>query len=107
MRKRPGSSTPERAIALPTGMMHATVFLICRLGGWAAFILTRPLGAVVGDFLDKPDKNLSTSRRRLSGRLSYKPIIVTTDANVGLGSRRTMTCFARSLLMKSREAGRW
>jgi uncharacterized membrane-anchored protein len=21
---------------------------------WAAFILTRPLGAVVGDFLDKP-----------------------------------------------------
>ena len=26
------------------------VTLLC----WAAFILTRPLGAVVGDFLDKP-----------------------------------------------------
>ncbi len=24
---------------------------------WAAFILTRPLGATVGDFLDKPVKN--------------------------------------------------
>lgn len=24
---------------------------------WAAFILTRPLGAVVGDFLDKPISN--------------------------------------------------
>jgi uncharacterized membrane-anchored protein len=24
---------------------------------WAAFILTRPLGATVGDFLDKPHSN--------------------------------------------------
>lgn len=24
---------------------------------WAAFIMTRPLGAVVGDFLDKPLKS--------------------------------------------------
>jgi uncharacterized membrane-anchored protein len=31
---------------------------------WAAFILTRPLGAVVGDFLDKPlaDGGLNLSR---------------------------------------------
>jgi uncharacterized membrane-anchored protein len=31
---------------------------------WAAFVLTRPLGAVVGDFLDKPvaDGGLSLSR---------------------------------------------
>jgi uncharacterized membrane-anchored protein len=31
---------------------------------WAAFILTRPLGAVVGDFLDKPlgDGGLNVSR---------------------------------------------
>ena len=31
---------------------------------WAAFILTRPLGAVVGDFLDKPlhDGGLALSR---------------------------------------------
>ncbi len=30
-----------------TGLSHTALF-------WAAFILTRPLGAVVGDFLDKP-----------------------------------------------------
>lgn len=30
-----------------TGLSHTVLF-------WAAFILTRPLGAVVGDFLDKP-----------------------------------------------------
>jgi uncharacterized membrane-anchored protein len=31
---------------------------------WAAFILTRPLGAMVGDFLDKPtaDGGLNLSR---------------------------------------------
>ncbi len=34
---------------------------------WAAFILTRPLGATVGDFLDKPvsDGGLALSRRSL------------------------------------------
>lgn len=36
---------------------------------WAAFILTRPLGATVGDFLDKPtsDGGLSLSRPLASG----------------------------------------
>src|SRR6185503_15856544 len=33
-----------------TSVSHALLF-------WAAFILTRPLGAVVGDFLDKPIAN--------------------------------------------------
>jgi uncharacterized membrane-anchored protein len=38
---------------------------------WAAFILTRPLGAVVGDFLDKPrsDGGLNLSRYLASGIL--------------------------------------
>jgi uncharacterized membrane-anchored protein len=38
---------------------------------WAAFILTRPLGAVVGDFLDKPlDKGgLDLSRYSASAAL--------------------------------------
>ena len=36
---------------------------------WAAFILTRPLGATVGDFLDKPtsDGGLALSRALASG----------------------------------------
>ena len=38
---------------------------------WVAFILTRPLGAVVGDFLDKPlaDGGLNLSRYNASGAL--------------------------------------
>jgi len=38
---------------------------------WAAFILTRPLGAVVGDFLDKPHDHggLALSRYVASGIL--------------------------------------
>lgn len=38
---------------------------------WAAFILTRPLGAVVGDFLDKPtsDGGLALSRYQASAAL--------------------------------------
>ena len=49
---------------------------------WAAFILTRPLGATVGDFLDKPvhDGGLALSRplatachRRFHHRLNSRP----------------------------------
>jgi uncharacterized membrane-anchored protein len=38
---------------------------------WAAFVLTRPLGAVVGDFLDKPvaDGGLALSRYSASAAL--------------------------------------
>jgi uncharacterized membrane-anchored protein len=38
---------------------------------WAAFVLTRPLGAVVGDFLDKPiaDGGLALSRFTASAAL--------------------------------------
>jgi len=40
---------------------------------WAAFILTRPLGAVVGDFLDKPlnDGGLALSRYSTSATLFF------------------------------------
>ena len=40
-----------------TNVSHVALF-------WAAFILTRPLGATVGDFLDKPvsDGGLALSR---------------------------------------------
>ena len=47
-----------------TRLSHVILF-------WAAFILTRPLGATVGDFLDKPIANggLSVSRPLASGIL--------------------------------------
>ena len=45
---------------------------------WAAFILTRPLGAVVGDFLDKPlgSGGLALSRFGASGALFAFILIV-------------------------------
>src|ERR1700712_5259130 len=47
-----------------TSLSHAVLF-------WAAFILTRPLGAVVGDFLDKPhvQGGLALSRYTASAAL--------------------------------------
>jgi uncharacterized membrane-anchored protein len=47
-----------------TRFSHTSLF-------WAAFILTRPLGATVGDFLDKPvaDGGLALSRYSASGVL--------------------------------------
>jgi uncharacterized membrane-anchored protein len=45
-----------------TAVSHTALF-------WAAFILTRPLGATVGDFLDKPraDRGLALGRFYASG----------------------------------------
>jgi uncharacterized membrane-anchored protein len=43
---------------------------------WAAFILTRPLGAVVGDFLDKPVENGGLSLSRYTASAALLVVIV-------------------------------
>jgi uncharacterized membrane-anchored protein len=43
---------------------------------WAAFILTRPLGAVVGDFLDKPTEKGGLELSRLAATLVLLVLIV-------------------------------
>ena len=43
---------------------------------WTAFILTRPLGAVVGDFLDKPLKNGGLALSRYTASLALLAVIV-------------------------------
>ena len=43
---------------------------------WAAFILTRPLGAVVGDFLDKPVASGGLALSRYSASLTLALIII-------------------------------
>lgn len=45
---------------------------------WAAFVLTRPLGAVVGDFLDKPmaQGGLELSRYTATGALLVTIVIL-------------------------------
>jgi len=51
-----------------TKISHTVLF-------WAAFILTRPLGAVVGDFLDKPILKGGLAISRYSASLSILAII--------------------------------
>jgi uncharacterized membrane-anchored protein len=43
---------------------------------WAAFILTRPLGAVVGDFLDKPTEKGGLALSRYSASLALLVFII-------------------------------
>ncbi|MEO7725541.1 MAG: hypothetical protein ABIU29_12795 [Chthoniobacterales bacterium] len=52
-----------------TSLSHAVLF-------WAAFILTRPLGAVVGDFLDKPHAQGGLALSRYSASLGLLVVIV-------------------------------
>ncbi len=52
-----------------TSLSHAVLF-------WAAFILTRPLGAVVGDFLDKPYAKGGLALSRYTASLALLVVIV-------------------------------
>jgi len=52
-----------------TGISRAVLF-------WAAFILTRPLGAVVGDFLDKPHAQGGLALSRYTASLALLVVIV-------------------------------
>ena len=52
-----------------TSLSHVMLF-------WAAFILTRPLGAVVGDFLDKPHSEGGLALSRYTASLSLLVVIV-------------------------------
>ena len=52
-----------------TSISHALLF-------WAAFILTRPLGAVVGDFLDKPHAQGGLALSRYTASMALLVVIV-------------------------------
>jgi len=52
-----------------TSLSHAVLF-------WVAFVLTRPLGAVVGDFLDKPIAKGGLALSRYSASLALLVVIV-------------------------------
>ena len=47
---------------------------------WAAFILTRPLGAVVGDFLDKPLQSGGLALSRFSASAALSPTELSSAA---------------------------
>jgi len=52
-----------------TKISHTALF-------WTAFILTRPLGAVVGDFLDKPISNGGLELSRYSASATLVGLII-------------------------------
>ncbi len=52
-----------------TSLSHVVLF-------WAAFILTRPLGAVVGDFLDKPMANGGLALSRYTASFALLMVII-------------------------------
>jgi uncharacterized membrane-anchored protein len=52
-----------------TSISHVILF-------WAAFILTRPLGAVVGDFLDKPHAQGGLALSRYTASLALLVVII-------------------------------
>jgi uncharacterized membrane-anchored protein len=51
-------------------MNSSTKQVLAKVPDWAAFILTRPLGAVVGDFLDKPHDKGGMALSRYSASLA-------------------------------------
>jgi len=66
-----GAAVFAAALALVVALYYGT--RVSRVGlFWVAFILTRPLGAMVGDFLDKPmaEGGLNLSRPLASGVLA-------------------------------------
>src|SRR6266480_1009346 len=70
------------AAAVFGGLLLVTALLYCftRVSHvilfWAAFILTRPLGAVVGDFLDKPHAQGGLALSRYTASLALLVVII-------------------------------
>ena len=73
-----GAAAIFSAILFAVAMLHFYSKVSKALLFWSAFILTRPLGAVVGDFLDKPlvSGGLELSRYTATGTLFVAIIIL-------------------------------
>jgi uncharacterized membrane-anchored protein len=57
-------------LLLLVGLLYYRTSISRALLFWAAFVLTRPLGAVVGDFLDKPVSSGGLALSRISASLA-------------------------------------
>lgn len=64
------------ALLLVTALLYYITSISHALLFWAAFILTRPLGATVGDFLDKPIANGGLAMSRYTASLALLVVIV-------------------------------
>jgi uncharacterized membrane-anchored protein len=71
-----GAAAIFGALLLVTALLYYLTSISRMILFWAAFILTRPLGAVVGDFLDKPHHEGGLALSRYTASLSLLVIIV-------------------------------
>jgi uncharacterized membrane-anchored protein len=71
-----GAAAVFGALLLLTALLYYFTSISRVILFWAAFILTRPLGAVVGDFLDKPHEQGGLALSRYTGSLALLVVIV-------------------------------
>ena len=71
-----GAAAVFGGLLLLTALLYYLTSLSRVVLFWAAFILTRPLGAVVGDFLDKPIAKGGLALSRYSASLALLVVIV-------------------------------
>jgi uncharacterized membrane-anchored protein len=71
-----GAAAIFGALLLATALLYYFTSISHVILFWAAFILTRPLGAVVGDFLDKPHADGGLALSRYTASLALLVVIV-------------------------------
>src|SRR5205823_9598186 len=71
-----GAAAVFGALLLLTALLYYFTTISHVILFWTAFILTRPLGAVVGDFLDKPLDKGGLALSRYSASLALLVVIV-------------------------------
>src|SRR3954467_11750405 len=71
-----GAASVFGGLLLVTALLYYFTTMSRFILFWAAFILTRPLGAVVGDFLDKPHVDGGLALSRYAASLTLLVVIV-------------------------------
>ena len=71
-----GAAAVFGGLLLLTALLYYLTSLSRVILFWAAFILTRPLGAVVGDFLDKPHAQGGLALSRYTASLTLLVVII-------------------------------
>ena len=71
-----GAAAVFGGLLLLTALLYYFTSISRAISFWAAFILTRPLGAVVGDFLDKPMEQGGLALSRCTASLALLVVIV-------------------------------
>jgi len=72
-----GAAAAFGGLLLVTALLYYFTSISRVILFWAAFILTRPLGAVVGDFLDKPIAKGGLALSRYTASLALLVVIIT------------------------------